>query len=320
MSTTVVIPTFNPGVDLRAQLDALAAQKPVGPEEILVIDSGSSDGTLEELRRRPVRMIEIAKGSFNHGLTRALGVLEARSEVVAFLTQDAIPADSSWLRSLVDCFADPAVAGAYSRQVPRPDAPPFSRFRLEGYAATALDRREQRIESEEAFSRLTPFERLSRIGFDNVSSAVRRDVALKIPFREADFGEDLDWSRRALLAGYTIVYEPRSVVVHSHDRSLWYEFKRVYHDHQGLRRSLGLVAFPTAPKALLGAARLVPKVIRYVADDPRLDGAARLRWVAKVIPFAVSQTFAQYFGARSAEPGHGGLVGRALSTVIGRSL
>ena len=63
-----------------------------------MIDSGSTDGTVEYLRQRGVRVIEIPNAEFNHGATRNLGVAEARSEIVALVTQDACPADDRWLQ------------------------------------------------------------------------------------------------------------------------------------------------------------------------------------------------------------------------------
>lgn len=317
MSASVVIPTLNPGREIRDVLEALSRQEPSPPSEILVIDSGSTDGSIDGLREKRVRVIEIPKSSFNHGLTRAFGVHEARSKIVAFLTQDAVPADGAWLRSLVSCFDDPMVAGAYSRQIPRENAPPFARFRLEDYAATSRLRREQSMFVGEDFEALGPVERLGRIRFDNVSSAVRRDAALRIPFQKVPFGEDLDWGKRVLLAGYKIIYEPSSVVVHSHDRSLWYEFKRVYSDHRELRRLVGLAAYPTISGALWAAIRLLPRLIRYVAEDPRLDARDRLYWWGKAAPFAFSQILAQHWGLRSADPDGGGLLGRALSKAVG---
>jgi rhamnosyltransferase len=242
---TVLVPTRNAGAEFPKILSAIVGQRLDRPFEILIIDSGSTDGTVEFLRTQPVRLLEILPGEFDHGLTRALGIREARGEIVVLTVQDAQPFDDQWLQPLVDAFRETSVTGAYSRQIVRPDATPFARARLRGWHATGDIRRIQRIESSAAFAAAAPPDRLRQIVFDNVSSAVRRSVALEIPFRACRFGEDLDWSRRVLLAGHTIVYEPRSRVVHSHNRSMWYEFKRVYVDHQQLRRLIDLRTVPT---------------------------------------------------------------------------
>jgi rhamnosyltransferase len=120
-----------------------------------------------------------------------------------------------------------------------------------------------------------------------------------VPFGERRFGEDLDWGRRILLAGHKIAYVPRSCVVHSHDRSPWYELKRVYLDSQ--------------TKCLLFGVRLVPRRrdiiwrtlagtrygLRTVASNPSLSFTARVTWGARALPYSFGQSLAQYLGARS---------------------
>jgi glycosyltransferase involved in cell wall biosynthesis len=296
---TLLIPTFNAGPEFPALFGCMQAQRVDRDVEILVIDSGSTDGTVEFLRSRPIRLIEIPNAEFNHGLTRNLGIREARGDIVVLVVQDARPADDRWMQHLVDCFADPGVAGAYSRQLPRPDANPFIRDRMSGWMAAAATPRLQSIESRAEFDALPPLQKLARVAFDNVSSSVRRRTALEIPFRECRFGEDLDWAHRALLAGYRIVYEPRSRVTHSHDHSMWYELKRVYLDHQNLHRLFGVATVPRWRDLLWSTAGGARRLARAVAEDRSLDPASRLRWWARAIPYSFTQSLAQFLGARS---------------------
>lgn len=298
-AVTLLIPTWNAGPEFPEILGRMQDQRLNGHFEILVIDSGSTDGTAEFLRRQPVRLIEIPNSEFNHGLTRNLGICEARGEFVVLATQDARPADDQWMQRLVDCFADPRVAGAYSRQIPRPDANPFIRDRLNGWLATTAAPRVQSVANRREFEALPPLEKLARVAFDNVSSCVRRQIALEIPFRERRFGEDLDWAHRALLAGYAIVYEPRSRVIHSHNNSMWYEFKRIYLDHQNLHRLFGVHTIPSWTDlawCTVGGGR---HLLRVVARDPSLGPGSRLRWWIRAIPFSLAQNLAQFLGARS---------------------
>ena len=296
---TLLIPTFNAGSEFPAILDCMQAQRVDRDVEILVIDSGSSDGTAQLLRRRPIRLIEIPNAEFNHGLTRNLGIREAHGEIVVLVTQDARPADDQWMQRLLDCFTDPRVAGAYSRQIPRSDANPFIRDRLSTWTATAAAPRVQSIESRAEFEALAPLQKLARVAFDNVSSSVRRRVALEIPFHARRFGEDLDWAQRALLAGYRIVYEPRSKVIHSHDNSMWYELRRVYVDHQNLHRLFGVSTVPRWRDLVWTTAGGAYRLCRAVARDPSLGQRARLGWWARTIPYSFTQSLAQFLGARS---------------------
>src|SRR5262249_411230 len=146
-AATLLIPTWNAGPEFPEILHRMQNQRLDRSFEILVIDSGSTDGTAEFLRRQPVLLIEIPKSEFNHGLTRNLGIREARGEIVVLATQDARPADDRWMQRLVDCFGDEQVAGAYSRQLPRPDANPFIRDRLNGWVAAAAAPRVQSVAS-----------------------------------------------------------------------------------------------------------------------------------------------------------------------------
>lgn len=297
---SVVIPTLNGGMEFQRVLATVLEQSTDGAFEVIVIDSGSTDGTLEFLAGQPVRLIRIDRSEFNHGLTRNLGVSQARGEIVALLSQDALPADEGWLQRLVDCFADERVAGAYSRQLPRSDANPLIRDRLEHWAASRPTRCVQEVKSPAQLDALSPMERLQRVAFDNVSSSVRRTVALELPFREVRFGEDLDWGYRAVRAGYRVVFEPLSTVLHSHNVSIWREFKRVYLDHQNLYRVLGLQTVPRRRDAARFGWQYARRLARVCMRSPHLSRRQRLLWAARAVPFGFTQVYAQFLGARSA--------------------
>jgi rhamnosyltransferase len=242
----VIIPTRNAGPGFEKVLAAVCGQRSNFAYEVLVVDSGSSDGTLELARRYSARTMSIPRSEFNHGGTRNLGISEARGEYVAMIVQDAVPADGSWLQALVENLAaDERVAGAYSRQIPRPDCNPFTRHDLEAHYTNLPERREQTIEDLECFEALAPARKLELISFDDVSSCLTRSVWERHPFRRLSFGEDLEWSERVLKAGYKIVYEPASAVIHSHNRSALYEMKRAYATHKLLGELAGFRALPS---------------------------------------------------------------------------
>ena len=248
---SIVIPTLNGGRLFHRCIEAAARQKLDRPFEIIVIDSGSNDGT-DEVAAEYARLIRIPKPEFNHGLTRNLGVNESEGELIALLVQDAIPQDEHWLQRLVDAFEDPKVAGAYSRQAPQPGANPIVAARLKRWSAGGDEPKVKQINNLDSFDALDPIEKLEIVSFDNVASIIRRSVWDKIPFPEAAFGEDTKWALEALKAGWKLVYEPRSVVLHSHSNSLWYEFKRVYLDHQNWNRLVRLKLFPL-PREIIRA-------------------------------------------------------------------
>src|SRR5215471_18019297 len=116
-AVTILVPTRNAGPAFPSVLSGIVGQRLDRPFEILVIDSGSTDGTIEFLRKQPVRLLEIRPEEFDHGSTRALGIREARGDIVVLTVQDAQPSDNMWLQPLVDAFDEISVTGAYSRQI-----------------------------------------------------------------------------------------------------------------------------------------------------------------------------------------------------------
>jgi rhamnosyltransferase len=296
---TVFIPTWNGGPLFERVLDKVLAQQTSFDYEVLVIDSGSKDGTVEAVRRRPrVRLIEIPNSEFNHGLTRNRAVQEARGEIVALLTQDAEPLDESWLQRLVANFADPKVAGAYCHQLPRPDCNPFQRDRLRGWTKDAGPPEVKELPDPARLARMHPFERYRLIAFDDVASCVRKSVMLAIPFEKRQFGEDVAWAKQAILAGWKIVNDPGAVVIHSHDSPVLYEFRRVFLDHQNIHDLVGLHTIPKWWMVPLFSVKALFHLTAAVWRDDR-GVLYRLWWTLKTPLYAFTQNLAQYLGARS---------------------
>ncbi|HEY5999912.1 MAG TPA: glycosyltransferase [bacterium] len=218
-SASVVIPVLNAAPYLPALLEAFARQAPRPPLEVILVDSGSTDGTAALAAGRPgVRVIPIER--FTHGRSRNLGARAAAGEVVVFLSQDALPADERWLAELLAPFADGRVAAAYSRQIARDDANPMERHFLE-----------TRFPPGEPIARVAgPGESsLEQVFFSNVSSAVRREALLEHPFdEELIMSEDQQLSRDLLAAGFRVVYRPSSAVLHSHNYTLGSVFRRYF--------------------------------------------------------------------------------------------
>ena len=217
---SVVIPVKNGGDGLRRCLAAIHGQRTSADVEVVVVDSGSGDGSLEVARAAGARILEVAPESFSHGASRNLGAREARGDVLVFLSQDAIPVDADWLERLLAPLAEPRVGGVYGRQLPNHDAtPPESYFLNFLYGAQP---RRQAAGSEAELSMATTL-------FSNVNSALPRSLWERVPFAEdIVMSEDQEWSRRVLLEGYVIAYEPAAAVRHSHNYTLRAAFRRFF--------------------------------------------------------------------------------------------
>jgi len=222
------MPTLNGGALLRRVLEAVKRQATSRSVEIVCIDSGSTDDTVAICKEFGAEVTSIPRAEFNHGETRNLGVGKASAEIIVLMTQDALPADDKWLEALLEPFADEKVAGTYARQIPRDDADILTRNRLENWITFGAERIVREIRNRADYEALPSAEKYKFCNFDNVCSCIRKSVWRRIPFKRADFAEDMEWSRDALLAGWKIVYQPEAQVIHSHNRSQAYERRRTY--------------------------------------------------------------------------------------------
>ncbi len=240
---SVVIPVLDGGVRLGHALDALRRQHTTGAVELVVVDSGSRDGSRERALGAGARLFELA-GPFGHGRTRNDAVAVARAPVVVLLSQDAVPRGEAFLETLTGPLRrDPRLAGAYARQVPPPGADPLVRAALERWTPAGVDRRLPAL-SPAAARRLDPAALVRRCRFDDVASCVRRAVWERHPFPDLPFGEDVVWARDVLLAGHELLYRAAAEVEHAHVGGARAAYRRDRAAHELLARHFGLRTVP----------------------------------------------------------------------------
>src|SRR5918998_1290232 len=168
---SVVILTLNAGPEFEETLEKLFTQEGDFEREVIVVDSGSHDGTVKLAQRYGATVHQIPKSEFNHGATRNLGVSLCSGEYVALVVQDALPLDERWLAAMVeDLERDDQVAGVYGRQIPRPEAGILTRVLVNSLATAGLERREQFVDSPGQYWGMPPKKRRRLATFDNVSS------------------------------------------------------------------------------------------------------------------------------------------------------
>ena len=293
---SVVIPTRNGAATLPALLDALWQQRTARPIEIIAVDSGSTDGTVEILQRRVHHLLRVAPDEFDHGLTRNIGIDRAGGDLVVLLVQDALPLSDTWITTLTaPVVADPTLAGSFARQVPRPEAGVLTRRALARWAAGRTVASVSRIPDRAHFDELLPDQRLLACTFDNVASCIRRSVWKAHPFPATPIAEDLAWAHDVLLAGHGLAFVPDAVVMHSHDRPARYEYQRTRLLHARLHDLFGLHTIPTVPSLLRAAATSLADHVACEWRSPH-----RLRRSAAL---AVAWPFGQSAGARDAITG-----------------
>ncbi|MEW6746550.1 MAG: glycosyltransferase [Planctomycetota bacterium] len=294
MKYSVVIPTKNPGLPFVDVLEAVRSQQVDGDLEIVVVDSGSKDGTRERAEHYGAVYWEIPPQNFNHGRTRNLGIQVATGELVALLTQDAEPRDPTWLATLGQALRDVRVAGAYGRVVPRPDATPLVERTVKADLVYSEEPLLKTIDDPGGWERIDPFQRRVHGHFNNVASCVRRSVAERIPFPALDFGEDLAWGVQVMKEGYALIYEPRAVVVHSHRSSLLKDFLRYRADAELMRRLFGLRNRTGPIDAARAFSSEVRKDLSWLREHPP---SARIRYGLYSFPLRAAQILGQCAGS-----------------------
>lgn len=242
MKASVVIPTKNPGGIFRQVLRAVLKQKTSFDFDVLVIDSGSIDGTIEfvEEQNDPrLTLHRIPPESYGHGKTRNLGIRMTRGEFAVMLTHDAQPVDDHWLEQMVaTAESDDSIAGVFGKHIAYPHASWYTARELElhfsGFEATPVvslsDR--QRFDTDPGYRQFLHF-------FSDNNALLRRSVWEKYPYPDVDFAEDQIWAQTIIEAGYAKAYAPRAVVYHSHDYGLFERLQRSYDESYALKRLFG---------------------------------------------------------------------------------
>jgi len=296
---SLIILTKNEEANIGRCLDGVFSQKVDFPFEVIIVDSGSTDRTLEIARRYDVTLLEIKPEEFDHGRTRQFGAEHAAGEFVVTIVADAYPVDDSWLANLLAPFReDENIVGVYGGQIPRDDCDPFFAWRLSQWITGTEKPREHFFPSPDEIERLSPEEKRFELNFDDINSARRATVLREFPFPEAEYAEDLVWARNVLAAGKKLVYCPSATVRHSHHRTLAYTFKKRFLDQRFHMRNIGLALYPS----LTAAARALPRETRnYLAVALRAKGALRkLKWSILAPFFALAEITGSYLGIMSA--------------------
>jgi rhamnosyltransferase len=269
---SIVILAKNEEASIGLCLERVFGQSVDFPFEVVVIDSGSRDRTVEIVRKYPARLVQILPSDFHHARTRNLGASTSSGEYLVFLSGDALPTDNRWLGALVRNFREPEIAAVYGRQLPKVDATPERMFFVRHrYGNTRLVKNA----NSDGAGKYALYQ------FSNVNSAIRREVWQHSPFPEdLNAYEDFSFAIQVLRQGHSIVYEPEAAVFHSHNYTLMRSFQQYFDSgvlyrrrrlwdakHKNRMRSDGIRYLLSEVKYLLDhqAGDRVPYVLCYEA-------------------------------------------------------
>jgi glycosyltransferase involved in cell wall biosynthesis len=264
--TSVVIPVKDGARYLEELLAALARER---PDEVLVLDSGSTDRSVEIARAAGVELIEIEPAKFGHGRTRNLGAERTTGELICFLTQDATPC-SGWLEAYREAFSlDPRVGAGYGPHLPRPDTSPMIARELEEFFASFSPNGQPQLQRPGDPTFLS-----------NVNACYARACWQEIRFRDAAYAEDQAFGVDLFAAGWTKVYQPKAAVLHAHDYGFADFMRRYFDEYRGLRASTGHVERLDV-RHLLGYVRGSVAADRRWLAEHDVQGAEMARWLIR---------------------------------------
>src|ERR1700733_2634156 len=217
---SISILTKNEERNIGACLEAVFSQKGVGTFEVILVDSGSTDATLQIARGYPIRIEQIPAQAFHHARTRNLAASLGTGPVLINLSGDAIPASEAWLHNMLANFSDPGVGAVYGRQLPKPGSTMERSDTLDTVYG------DQRIVKDPAHRNGLGYRFYH---FSDVNNAFRLSGWDVAPYPDdLKMFEDLAIAKRILDAGWKIVYEPEAPVFHSHHYSAAQLFKRYF--------------------------------------------------------------------------------------------
>lgn len=247
-----MVPTLDGGERFLRCLAALEAQRPA-LDALVVVDSGSRDGSAEAAARAGAQVLDLGGQPFDHGLTRNRGAAALPAvDVVVFLVQDAIPQGADCLETLARAALLPGVAGARARQLPPPQASALTRASVQRAPQASQVRAQVGPFDREARARFTPQVWQRMCVLDDVACAVRSSLFSALGYPAASFGEDALLSHDLLSAGWALVHEPDAVVEHGHEYTPNAAGARYEQDARFFRERFGLVLRPSGASVLRG--------------------------------------------------------------------
>lgn len=281
MDASIVIPVKNGGERLNQVLDMINRQETEFSYEVICVDSGSGDDSVETIKRHGCILKQIPPEEFGHGKTRNLGASLGTGEFILFVTQDAMPADTHWLDQMLKAMkTDTNIAGGFGIHYPYPDCnypdrlmlqEHFARFGNENHVFEITEENRKLYEEDEGYRQYLAF-------FSDNNSCLRRSVWEQIPYDDVDYAEDQFWARKILEAGYGKVYCPFAGVYHSHNYPLTSYGKRYYDDFKAMYRVYGMVLCPTAKAFRRGLLGDIKHQCGYILRQRQITWKEKIYW------------------------------------------
>jgi GT2 family glycosyltransferase len=242
VTVSVVVPVKNAGPEITALITRMKEQAGFRRVEIVIVDSGSTDGSAETAEALGATVIRIAPEEFSHSRSRNLGAERATGDYILFTVQDALPSSPRWLFEMVSALQRHEAAAVSCGEQPRADSDLFYRV---------ISWNHHRFMSVDGGDRVMvrpprpdPMSRRQNAQLSDTACLVGRSLFLRYRHR-GEYAEDLDLGLRLSADGYRLAFVASAHIVHSHHRPAWYHLKRSYVEHLALFAMLP--GYPSAP-------------------------------------------------------------------------
>ncbi len=270
MKISIVIPVKNGAATLDSCLASLKKQTIGTDLEIIILDSMSTDSSREIALKYGATIIDIPAESFDHGLTRNLGVQYATGDLIYLTVQDARIAETDMLEKMSAHFEDDEVMGVVGHQaVPHEkDKNPLLWFKRFSRPEISI----RQVKDIAAFEKLPAASQRKLVAWDNVVAMYRKTALLQQPFVQTEFAEDWIWSEQALRRGWKLIHDPGIVAWHYHHQGYRYAFRAAYAMNYHFYKFLGYR--PAVPALLLP----MLKATYHIFKNPQLRFKEKWYW------------------------------------------
>ena len=278
-SVSIIIRCYNEAEHIGGVLEAIGRQR-FRDYEVVVVDSGSTDGTLEIVQGHDVRLLHILKEDFSFGRSLNMGCAAAVGEILVLLSAHCYPTDEGWLSSLLDAFESKDIAAVYGRQRGVPGQTPFSEQQI----------LRRWFPDESSVPQNGPF-------INNANCAVRRAVWEDFPYDETLPGlEDVAWANEVTAKGWSIGYRADATVHHIHDETRTQTRNRYQREAITFQR-----VFPGEHFNLFDFLRLSVRNIGADWSAAKREKALWRNWTG-IVSFRIAQFWGTYKGFHTRWP------------------
>jgi len=206
---SIVIRAFNEEEHIEKLLLGIQDQKVSFKYEIILVDSGSTDATVDIALKFGVKVVHIDATLFSFGHSLNKGIEKTNGEFCVFVSAHCYPQNEEWLNNLIEPFEDPSIALVYGRQIGNE----ITKYSEQQIFAKWFSKEDGGVQTS--------------LFCNNANAAIKKEVWYQNKFNESLTGlEDIDWAKYAISKDYLLYYAADAVVIHVHNETCTQIYRR----------------------------------------------------------------------------------------------